>query len=149
MRNRQQLQSSRSFDLRSVVSLLVTITLLAGCASEKGVQANDGLTISHITVHTNGATSKSRPNMTNICKGFILSKQDVQQYFVYARHVKVPHSDKSYDILPCYASGTAEINNQAFHWIIHSGGIGEFFNKNSRFVKICGKDCCGKVAGMC
>lgn len=131
------------------LSMLLVVNLLSSCASEKATLANDGYTISNIDVLINGATSKARPNMADICKGFILSRQQVQDFFVYARHVKDTRSDQSDTILPCYVSGTAIINKYPYHWIIRSGGIGEFYDKNKRFLKICGKGCCDKIAGMC
>ena len=111
--------------------------------------AHDGYMISRIKIQENGATISDRPGMTDVCKGFLLSKREVQDFFVDAMHVKDARSDGSYDILPCYASGTAMINNEVYKWTIRSGGIGEFENHNEKFLKVCGKGCCEKFTGIC
>jgi hypothetical protein len=136
--------------LKLILTAIACCGLLHGCASDNAeIVAKDGTTISQIKITHNGDTEKSRPYMAGICKGFLLSKHEVQDFFVYADHVNLSKSNDSYDRLPCYASGTALINNQPYHWVIRSGGVGLFTNKNHRFMKICGKGCCSKVSGVC
>lgn len=129
-----------------LVQLIIAVT---GCSTPHAVVSDDGYTIAKIRITENGVANKSRPNMADICKGFLLSRNDVRNFFVHAYHVGNDSTDASYDILPCYASGTATINNDAYTWIIRSGGVGEFYNKTNKIVKICGKGCCNKVSGIC
>ena len=131
------------------LTVLISCFFMVSCANEQIVKAQDGLTISHIEVKTIGATDKSRPNMAKICKGFIISRSQVQTFFQYSSHARNINSYKNYNILPCFSSGTALIDNKPFNWIIRSGGVGEFYNQHRHFLKICGKNCCDKVSGVC
>lgn len=128
---------------------MLIVGLTSACSSEKVVVADDGNTITAIKFTHNGAAINSRPNMSDICKGFLLSKKQVEEFFTRALYVKQSSADNSYNILPCYASGTALINDQPFNWTIKSGGIGEFTDKKTHFAKICGKGCCEKIPGVC
>lgn len=133
-----------------ILTSIICCGLLNSCASDsETIVANDGTTISHIRIAHNGDTEKSRPYMASICKGFLLSKHEIQDFFVYADRVNLGKSNDSYDRLPCYAAGTALINDQPYRWVIRAGGVGIFTNKNKRFMKVCGKGCCSKVSGMC
>ena len=132
-----------------ILPSMCLLMLIAGCSVEPAVVSNDGFAITDINIKINGAANETRPNMIDVCKGFILSRQQVQDFFVHAIYIKDPQPDDNYDILPCYTSGTAKINSDSYKWIIRSGGIGEFFNKKNKLIKICGKDCCSKVAGIC
>ena len=134
---------------KTTTLLLMLAMLMTGCSSEKVIVAEDGNTISSIKIIHNGEVNSARPNMADICKGFLLSKKQVGVFFTRAIYVDGSKYDNSYNILPCYASGTAIVNNKAFHWIIRSGGVGEFNGKTSRFLKICGKGCCDKIPGVC
>lgn len=144
-----QPEENRRTMYKQIFFLFIIVSLLSGCASKAAIVAEDGLTISEITIKVNGATSKSRPHMSNICKGFILTKRQVQDFFVYSEHIKDRSSDNSDDILPCYASGSAVINNKPYNWVIRSGGIGDFSDKSDHFTKVCGKGCCDKIPGIC
>jgi hypothetical protein len=122
---------------------------LTACAHEDLVVSNDGLAISNVQIKLNGATISSRPNMIDVCKGFILTRQQVQDYFVFATLAKLNTDDSSFNILPCFVSGSALINNTPYKWTIHAGGIAEFETKTGKFMKICGKRCCAKISGVC
>jgi hypothetical protein len=129
--------------------LLIIAVIISGCSSEKVIVAEDGNTITSIKIDHNGAVNKARSNMADICKGFLLSKKQVGVFFTQAIYIDGSKYNKSYNILPCYVSGTAIVNSKLFHWIIRSGGVGEFNGKGSRFLKICGKGCCDKIPGVC
>lgn len=133
-----------------VMFVMINISaLLTSCASENDSLPGNNVAITHIQVQIDGATSKSRPNMAVICKGFLLSQNQVRNFFLYSSHAREIHSYDNYNILPCYAKGTALIDKKPYTWIIRSGGVGEFFNTKHHMVKICGQGCCGKVAGVC
>jgi hypothetical protein len=132
-----------------VVFAAFLIMQLTACAHEDPVVSNDGFAISNIQIKLNGATISSRPNMIDVCKGFILTRQQVQDYFVLATLANLNADDSSFNILPCFVSGTAQINNAPYKWTIHAGGLAEFETKTDKFMKICGKNCCTKIAGVC
>lgn len=122
---------------------------LAACSAGPSVTDDHQLTMSHVSVEERGKNLDARPNMVSVCKGFLLSDKQVLDFFEHAYYIKENTPDDPYKRLPCFSSGTAMINNDEYHWIIRAGGIGEFFNDTSRFVKICGKHCCDKVPGIC
>lgn len=123
--------------------------LLGGCGSDLLLKTPDGMTLSRFEIAVNGAAIKSRPEMVDICKGFLLSKKTFAEFFTDATYVKKDNPAEEFGILPCYASGTVDINNKPYKWVIHSGGIAEFSNKDKEFLKVCSKDCCEKITGMC
>jgi hypothetical protein len=128
---------------------LVIGALLGGCASQVVSLSNDGFTITNIHVAAAGGNQPEHAYTAGVCKGFLLSEQQVRDFFVHANYVEDTAPENRYDILPCYSSGTATINSAPYEWVIRAGGIGEFTSEHYRFVKICGKNCCSKVQGIC
>lgn len=146
----QNIQRQQVFLKCSLAGYFLSILLVTcGCASEQPVISNDGFSISRIKIKTNGAASTSRPDMADVCKGFLLSRQQVLNFFINANHVKDNSTGNNDVILPCYVSGSAIINNEPYKWTIRSGGIGEFSSKTKKIIKVCGKDCCKKIPGVC
>jgi hypothetical protein len=105
--------------------------------------------ISHIDVQFRGKNIDDRPQMASVCKGFYLSEQQVRDFYFNAAQIKDDDARESYELLPCYSQGTAYLYGEKYNWIIRAGGIGEFYNKHDRFVKICGINCCDKVKRIC
>jgi len=134
--------------LLKLLVILLTI-IMSGCGSDPLVTTPDGFSVSDLEIKTNGAAIKSRPDMIDICKGFLMTEKQFSDFFRYATFVKKKNPDNEFDILPCFVKGTAYINGTPYKWIIRSGGIGEFTSKDRHFLKICGKGCCEKIAGMC
>ena len=132
-----------------LMTTLVIATLLGGCSSQIVSVSKDGSTIANIHVVAAGGNQPEQFYTANVCKGFLLTEQQVRDFFVYANYIDDTSADNRYDILPCYSSGTATINNTQYEWTIRAGGIGEFTSAHNRFVKICGKNCCSKVQGIC
>jgi len=139
----------RCFMKLNLLTLLLIAVLSGGCSTQQVNTPNTDMHFTNIAININGATNKLRPGMVNICKGFILSKQQVINFLTYATHVNWSLYDKSYDILPCYSSGHITLNNRRYSWVIRSGGIGELHSKRDKFIKVCGKLCCTKVKGIC
>jgi len=135
--------------ISGIILVLSVSSLLCSCGSDPLLITPNGMTLSRLNIRVNGATIKSRPDMADICKGFLLSKKSFAEFFTNAAYVKKDSPAEEFGILPCYASGTVHINDNEYKWVIHSGGIGEFSNKDRQFLKVCGKDCCEKIAGMC
>lgn len=135
--------------LPDVIAGLFALVLLYGCSTHVVSISDDGFTISDIQVMAAGGNEPEHAYTTGICKGFLLSEQQVRAFFVHANYVKDTAPENRYDILPCYSSGTAIINDAPYDWVIRAGGIGEFSNNSHRFVKICGKNCCDKAQGIC
>ena len=104
--------------------------------------------ISLIEVKYRGKNSDNRPQMPSVCKGFFMSQDKVQDFYRHASRINDSERQK-YEILPCYAEGTAYLYGIKYNWKIRAGGIGEFYNESERFYKICGKQCCDKVERIC
>lgn len=132
--------------LRNSIYSLLTI-LVAACSS--GIVGDPDKPISLITVQHEGATNPDRPAMTSICKGFYLSGKEVNDFYLNASLVTEPSETSVYNMLPCYAKGTAAINGKLYDWTIRAGGVGIFSYKEEKFIKICGIKCCDKVPGIC
>ncbi|MBI3560597.1 MAG: hypothetical protein HY080_02625 [Gammaproteobacteria bacterium] len=126
------------------------LLLLLGCSSAPPLFTDEHpFTISHIHVELLGKNLENQPALVNVCQGFILTEKQIHDFFVYASYIKDTNPSPYYDRLPCYSSGTALINDRKYQWIIRAGGIGEFYNDKDRFLKVCGKNCCTKVASVC
>jgi hypothetical protein len=129
---------------------LALLVSLLGCSTPDVVTLDEHqLGISSITIEQLGKPLADRPTMVSVCSGFLLSENQVRDFFKYANYIKESTPSPYYQKLPCYSSGTAKINEQTYQWVIHAGGIGEFYNDTDRFVKVCGKNCCNKVANIC
>jgi hypothetical protein len=137
--------------MKQLICVVVMTLLSGGCTAPVPVLVPDTptLAIAAIKVQQRGKNEDNRPNMMGICKGFLLTETQVRDFFNYSAFIKEPESPSRHEILPCYSSGTAMINDKLYHWVIRAGGIGEFHNDNDRFTKICGKACCSKVPGIC
>lgn len=137
--------------MRQFTSNLALLSiLLAGCSTPDVVTLDEHqLGISAITIEQLGKPLADRPTMVSACSGFLLTEKQIRDFFQYASYIKEPTPSPYYQKLPCYSSGTAIINKQTYQWVIHAGGIGEFYNDKDRFVKVCGKNCCNKVANIC
>lgn len=131
-------------------SILAFVSLImVGCSTSLTATDEHQRVISHIKVEVRGKQAEDRPTMISVCKGFSLSEKQVLDFFAHAASITELDPNSRYNILPCYSSGTANINNEKYNWTIRSGGIGEFFNDREKFIKICGKKCCSKVTNIC
>ncbi len=131
------------------INILLSILVISGCVSPAPVPNAQGLAIANIKVEQRGKYEDNRPSMMGICKGFLLSENQVREFFDHSSYLRDDESRARYTILPCYSSGTATINAEPYHWVIRAGGVGEFYNENDRFIKICGKTCCNKLPSIC
>lgn len=125
------------------VLLLLIAACFTACSS-----IDKTIPISHVEVMYRGKSNEDRPQMSSVCKGFFMSHDKVQDFFYNASRVN-DADRKKYEILPCYAKGTAYIYGVKYNWIIRAGGVGEFYNDSDRFFKVCGKQCCKKVERIC
>ena len=132
-------------------SLLTGVFLffVSACSSGTVVRLNDNTKISNITINLNGAAIETRPDMIETCKGFILSRSQIIDYYAHSTLVDDKTTYSKHNILPCYVSGSAIINEIRYKWKIYAGGIGEFTSDTKRFLKICGKDCCQNIPDVC
>ncbi|TQV85862.1 hypothetical protein [Aliikangiella coralliicola] len=123
---------------------LISAFIIVACSS-----IDKTIPISYIEILNEGKHYPNRPEMAEICKGFLMSAEKVEMFYHNAAltHEKDP-GDK-YKVLPCFSSGTAYLYGEKYHWVIRAGGVGEFYSDNDRFVKICGIKCCDKVRGIC
>jgi hypothetical protein len=87
--------------------------------------------------------------MAEACKGFHVTPEKLNEFFNHAKLTHEQHQNTNYQKLPCYTSGVAYLAEEEFHWVIRSGGVGEFYNNEQRFTKICGLACCDNVQGVC
>lgn len=105
--------------------------------------------IDNINVIEQGKNQSDRKNMQKVCKGFYVSQEKFIAFYQHATIADETQINKRYKVLPCYSSGTVLFDGEKFNWIIRAGGVGEFYNENRSFTKICGIACCKKVAGVC
>lgn len=102
-----------------------------------------------VAVTLQGQHIESRPKMAKVCKGFYVDDNKILAFFEHSAVAEEHELNPLYQQLPCFSSGTIEINNTQYQWILRAGGVGEFFNDNDRFTKVCGIKCCNKVQGVC
>ncbi|MDH5776649.1 MAG: hypothetical protein OEZ33_00450 [Gammaproteobacteria bacterium] len=146
------------FNIRFIKILLAMATtlFLLSCASTDTSESDDNplfqkmiIELSDVEFKKQGISPEGRPYMANICKGFILSEDIVRDFFVHSERVSEAEASERYKTLPCYSVGTAQIKSEKYNWIIRAGGIGEFYNKDNKFYKVCGKECCKKNQVLC
>ncbi len=123
---------------------LLSLFIITACAT-----VNKDAPISEIDILLEGQNHEKRPQMTTVCKGFLVTEKQVADFYNNATRIPEKTFKKKHNILPCYTTGTAYLYGEKYNWIIHSGGIGEFFNDNERFIKICGKKCCEAINRIC
>lgn len=131
---------------KTVIMVLLTGILL-GCSSSKPVPGQP-IKITNVQAELRGKQIKDRPDMADICKAFSLTEQQVQSFYQHAIEIESEEAEQ-YRRLPCYTTGTVKINKERYSWLIRAGGIGEFYNKDKRILKVCGKNCCSKIPGVC
>ena len=130
--------------LKQITIALIAAVFIAACSS-----IDPSVPISHIVVEIQGKNNTANEHMTTVCKGFFMSPELVKDFYHNASLISEKGKNSRYEMLPCYATGTAYIYGIKYTWVIRSGGIGEFFNDQSRFTKICGKKCCDKIKKVC
>ncbi len=125
--------------------VLLSLFIIFPCACSS---IDESKPISNIEVLYKGKNNTDRPQMSSVCKGFYITRDKVQEFYFSSARIK-DTDRKKYEILPCYSEGTAYLYGIKYKWIIRSGGVGEFFNDNDSFIKICGKNCCNKLERIC
>ena len=123
---------------------LISFFLVFGCST-----INEDLDISSISFESQGKNNDIRSEMTSICKGFILTQQQVTDFYFHATRIDDKSLTERFMLLPCYSSGTAYLYGKKYKWVIRSGGIARFYNNHDEFFKLCGKKCCLQVEGIC
>ena len=130
--------------MNRILFAIIGLYLATACSS-----IDKSVPISHIDVEHRGKHNTQREHMAAVCKGFFMSAEKVKKFYDHAALIRDKGKNKTYEMLPCYATGSAYIYGEKYTWIIRAGGIGEFFNDKNRFTKICGKKCCNKVKNIC
>lgn len=127
----------------------LALSFVAGCATDIAGHAADGRKISRIKIHPVSKHLAQDPERVAQCKGFILSKNQVRDFFVHALKIEEGGGSKYYSALPCSVTGIATIDDRKYEWTIRAGGVGEFYSGRDRFAMICGQGCCKKVPSVC
>ncbi|MCP4321101.1 MAG: hypothetical protein GY951_17015 [Psychromonas sp.] len=122
----------------------ISLSLLSACSSFWGFGD-----VAQFEIIDQGSHIVSRPNMSDVCKGFMVTEQKFDAFFEHANITHEEDLNERYKALPCYSSGITYIDDQKYNWILRAGGVGEFFNDNKQFTKVCGVACCAKVEGVC
>lgn len=124
------------------VCTLLSFFVLTGCSF-------GGTSSDHKIATLQGQHIENRPDMEKVCQGFTVDDKQLSDFIQFSALAEQDNLNSLYQKLPCFSSGRVEINNMQYQWIIRAGGVGEFFNDNHRFTKICGIQCCDKVQGVC
>ena len=132
-----------------IIRYLLLTFFITGCTQAPVENTGQGIKFDRIRVDSASRLNDGSAEMISRCTGFILSKKLVRDFLLNAERVDAGEADKYYRILPCTSTGIVRINQRKYSWIVRSGGIGEFYNDKDRFFMVCGKNCCGKVAGVC
>ena len=127
---------------------LILVLLLGGCAAGR-LDEHAGPDVSRIRIDAASTHLDGSPEMITRCSGFILTEKEVRDFLRHATLIREDVPEKYYRILPCTATGSLTFNRKKYNWVIRAGGVGEFYNTEDRFFAVCGKNCCGKVPGIC
>lgn len=135
--------STKQDTLKKLLIITLMVSGLFACSSRPADQLSD------ITVLAQGKNIAQRPEMAEACKGFYITPDKLKDFFQHARPTHEQKENSNYQKLPCFASGVAYLADEEFHWILRAGGVGEFYNDEKSFTKICGVACCDNVQGVC
>ena len=127
--------------------VIIFMFVLDSCAN-KQAESKDVL-IGKISIITQGKSLEDTNDMSEACKHFQLTKEQVQLYYRESRESTEPEIHDRYDILPCHSTGTISVNGEIFSWIIRAGGVGSFYKKNKNSLRVCDKKCCKATNGIC
>lgn len=137
----------RSFSNEIMIRKLLIICMLSFLGACSTIDKN--APISNIKTEYSGKNKADRPDMVSVCKGFILSEQQIIEFYMNAETIHSPDQMAKADVLPCFSSGIAYLYGVKHQWTILYGGIGVFTDGKETFYKVCGKNCCKKVHGVC
>lgn len=142
------------------VFYLLLSFLLSSCAASNSSNKNNNspeqnlfseksFELAEVEFRKQGVSPASRPYMKEVCRGFELTEEQVRDFFNDSEVISEKELQGDLRLLPCHSVGTISINDEQYSWVIRAGGIGEFFNKNDKFYKVCGRECCKKNPGLC
>ena len=63
-------------------------------------------------------------DISDYCKGFSLTKSQVENYFLEANIISIEKIHTEYDVLPCFVYGSGQLNGEVCEWQINAGGTG-------------------------
>jgi len=134
-----------------IIFIATLVYLSTSCASE-----NDGTepmlyplnigNITNIKISGTGITSIADPNSNILCKNFILSKKEVNEYFESSNKVTKNDYRHMLDWSPCFVTGEITLENGITgKWSIHQykGGTINFEGKKTIYMYC--PNCKGKM----
>lgn len=133
---------------KAIGGLLLAL-LLGSCAGKPIGESDRDLEISRIRIDATSKRADGSPATISRCSGFILTEKEVRNFLTHAARFRDGGGGRHTRMLPCSSTGTAVINGRKYDWVIRAGGVGELFSGETRFITICGKNCCDKVPGIC
>lgn len=126
---------------------LALLIFVSSCVTKKNEY--ESVTLTDITIETQGNSLEDSDMMREVCSEFMLTKEQVRAYYFESRQSNEQEVHDDYNILPCNATGTIIINGELFSWIIRAGGVGNFESRDKSFVRVCDEKCCKNTKGIC
>ena len=123
------------------------LMVLTSCAI--GKTSYDNKTVSDIKILTQGNISRDNSYFYELCGKFRLTREQVKIYYFESRASTEQEIHDSYNLFPCYSTGTININGEKYMWKIRAGGVGAFHNKNKILLRVCDEKCCKLTKGIC
>jgi hypothetical protein len=123
--------------------LVLTVVACSGPVEVKNESASE------VRITSQGNSLQDSDAMRSVCSDFQLTKEQVLTYYRESRPSTEAEIHDSFNILPCYSSGSILIDGEQFQWIIRAGGVGEFFNEQKKILRVCEGRCCRLTKGIC
>ena len=105
--------------------------------------------IEEIEILSQGEISRDENYFGKLCGSFKLIEEQIKDYFKYSRLSSEHEINQSFEIFPCFSTGTMYIDGEKYKWKIRAGGVGEFYSNSKSIFRMCEKKCCKKVPGIC
>ncbi len=121
-------------------------SLFTSCSNDN---INQEITLSNIEIKTQGNISRKDEYARYLCDRFVLTKEQVKNYFIYSRVSDEQEIHDDYNLLSCYSTGSIKINGEEFLWKIRAGGVADVYNEKMRILRVCDDNCCNKTMGIC
>ncbi len=125
----------------------IFVISLTSCATEN--KNHEHQIISDIEILTQGNISREGSYFQDLCGDFRLTKEQVKIYYHESRLSNEQEVHDSFNLFPCYSTGTIKINGKKYMWKIRAGGVSNFYNENEMFLRVCDEKCCKRTKGIC
>jgi hypothetical protein len=148
-------RKAKTWAIEAAACLLLAATLIDGGKAQV-VEATPRVSIDfrsakQITVsgvHHGIEDGPAEDPIANMCRTFRVSPRQVKLFLRTSRTISSEEFDHGWEWLPCYATGTAKVDQVSVEWKISASGVAKVWlltNHDSELILGCDEDCQRRV----